>query len=101
MKEAEGIKRIEEIRKQIDSLDQELLKILKQRFGLVTKIGKIKAAFNLPVYQKTRWLYLLGEHVKRGETMGFEKNFIYELMRLIHKESMRLQKIMKTKAKEQ
>ena len=43
------------LRKKIDSADLALLKALSARFRAVEKVGALKHAQGLPLYQKARW----------------------------------------------
>jgi len=45
---------IDDIRQEIDRLDDELLRIFNRRAGLALKIGEIKKELNLPIYDPTR-----------------------------------------------
>lgn len=86
-------KELGQLRKDIDKLDAELLKILKQRFALVKKIALIKHKHGLPLHQKGRWESLLSDRLKLSGKMQFDPTFILKLFKLIHTESKRIQKI--------
>lgn len=45
---------LRQLRKQIDSLDRELLHLLNQRAGLVLQIGSIKKRLGLPIFDGKR-----------------------------------------------
>jgi len=45
---------IDDIRREIDRLDDELLKIFNQRAGLALKIGELKKLLDLPIYDPSR-----------------------------------------------
>jgi len=50
----EGLRKIEELRKQIDEIDRQLVEILNERAGLALKIRELKAENNLPLYDPGR-----------------------------------------------
>ena len=45
---------LKDIRKEIDSLDQELIEIFAKRLALVKKVGEIKHQQSLPIYVPER-----------------------------------------------
>lgn len=45
---------MQEIRKQITDIDNEIIKLLEQRFELCKKVGEIKRANNLPILDEKR-----------------------------------------------
>ena len=45
---------IDELRQEIDRLDSELLRLINQRADFALKIGEIKKALGLPVYDPAR-----------------------------------------------
>lgn len=45
---------IDDIRREIDRLDDELLQIFNQRADLALKIGELKKEHNLPIYDPSR-----------------------------------------------
>jgi chorismate mutase/prephenate dehydratase len=47
-------KKLLELRKQIDSIDNELLKLLNRRMEIVRKVGELKNTSNAPVYRPER-----------------------------------------------
>jgi chorismate mutase len=93
------IEKIDQLREEIDVLDSELLTILKKRFKLVGKIAVQKQKLGIPFYQKKRWHAILEDRVKRGEKYHLHSDFIRALLKLIHTESVRLQRLQNTKGK--
>ncbi|HKI51225.1 MAG TPA: chorismate mutase, partial [Geothermobacteraceae bacterium] len=45
---------IDDIRLEIDRLDNELLQLFNQRAGLALKVGELKQRLNLPIYDPSR-----------------------------------------------
>jgi chorismate mutase/prephenate dehydratase len=41
-------------REKIENIDLEILKLLKERLSIVSKIGEIKKTNNIPIYNKER-----------------------------------------------
>ena len=47
-------KRILELRQQIDTLDEEIIQLLKKRMDFSKKVGKLKEKLDIPVEDKNR-----------------------------------------------
>jgi chorismate mutase len=86
---------IENIRKNIDYLDNELLDLIIERMRLTLQIGYHKKNMNLPVYQKNRWKQLLYKRIEKGKKQGLDRNFVKTIFKAIHNESMTKQKAVK------
>ncbi len=80
-----------DLRNRIDDVDQELLKILNQRFELIKEIGNYKRDNKVSIFQLKRYYDLLEGRVDTGEDMGLNKKMIQELFELIHKYSVMVQ----------
>lgn len=52
---------LEELRRQIDALDEQIVDLLNQRAKIVVEIGRIKAAQGVPVYSPDREKAVLGK----------------------------------------
>jgi len=52
---------LEELRRQIDALDEQIVDLLNQRARIVVEIGRIKAAQGVPVYSPDREKAVLGK----------------------------------------
>ncbi len=83
--------KIESYRQFIDSCDDNILKLLAQRFGAVSEIGKIKNDLDIPALQASRWNVVMNRCLEKGKELGLPESFITELMELIHKQSIDLQ----------
>ena len=54
MTHEDAIHKLAECRDRIDALDVQLLELLNQRTRIVEEIGRIKEAFDLPIYEPKR-----------------------------------------------
>ncbi len=79
------------LRQQIDELDEQLLTLMGKRMRISQEIGTYKKENNMPVLQSNRYTEILEERGKIGEELGLEKDFVKEIMEIIHKESVKLQ----------
>lgn len=82
-------------RQKIDSLDNQLLKIIGLREQIVKEVGVYKAKNNVPALQAARFQQILEKNIALGKQMGLSAEFITELMNAIHKESLRIEEEVK------
>ena len=78
-------------RNQIDVIDEKVISYLSKRMKIVQKIGKFKKDQNISTFDKNRWQKVLNTNIKKGEALGLSKEFIKNLLHLIHKYSRRIQ----------
>jgi chorismate mutase len=91
---------IEDIRSEIDRLDDELLKIFNHRAALALKIGAIKKESGLAVYDPEREKKIF--HRMKGENPGpLDNQAIVRLFERVIDESRRLERIMNFHGKEE
>ena len=83
---------IDEIRKEIDRLDNELLRIFNERASLALAIGEIKKAKGIPVYDPEREK-LIFDKVKGRNPGPLEDGAIVRLFERVIDESRRLERI--------
>ncbi|MDO4727724.1 MAG: bifunctional 3-deoxy-7-phosphoheptulonate synthase/chorismate mutase type II [Bacteroidota bacterium] len=79
------------LRTQIDQLDQKLLEVLVQRMILSSKIGEIKKEKNVAILQEKRWSQILNNMIENAKQKGLNQDFVEELFKLIHQESINCQ----------
>ncbi len=93
------MKRLKPLRKQIDQVDHEFFRLLKKRMQISKKILVVKVEHSLPIYQKARLAELLEERAKKGGKFGVSGTFTRKLFKLIHDESLTMQKRLAPKLK--
>ena len=71
---------LEELRKQIDALDRQLVELLSERARAAQMIGHLKAATQLPVYEPSREkvIYANVRAYNKGPLPDIELTHIYE-----------------------
>ena len=84
--------KLEALRLEIDSADRLLIQVLKHRFQAVKKVGTLKVAHELPLFQKERWNRLVEDRLKQAGRAKVDGDFMRSLLKLIHKEAMRIQR---------
>lgn len=85
-------KKLENLRKQIDDVDDNILTLLAKRMEVVRKIGKLKKENEFAVFDKDRWYKILKSKLVRSDSLGLSKILIKKFYNLIHKYSLEIQK---------
>ena len=83
---------LEGLRKQIDAIDVELLRLLRERMAVSEKIGELKARHNMTIFQPSRWQEVLENLIAEGISIGLHPDFVKVIAEEIHKESIKVQK---------
>ena len=76
------------LRAQIDVLDNQMLELLGKRMKVADGIGQLKKQKNVAVLQTKRWNEILGKMVLEGEEKGLSEEFILKMFKAIHQESI-------------
>lgn len=95
----EFVHNLQTLRNEIDEMDEELLHLLKKRIEVVEQIGDFKLKNNVTVFQLERWIEILKTRSNLAVELGISKEFIVEMMKTIHKESVRIQSELNKKHK--
>ncbi len=95
--EAEYTNAINNLRAQIDVVDNQIIELLGKRMIVSDGIGKLKKENNISVLQSKRWNEILGKMVLEGQDKGLSEEFVLKMFKAIHQESINHQeKIFKT-----
>ena len=86
--EAEFLRSLNNLRAQIDVIDNQLIEALGKRMKISDEIGKLKKQKNVSVFQSKRWNEILGKMVLEGEQKGLSEEFTLKLFKAIHQESI-------------
>ncbi len=79
------------LRKQIDEIDELLLTTLAKRMRISKEIGIYKKEHNMPVLQSGRYSDILENRAKQGQAMNLSPEFVTEIVKAIHEESVKVQ----------
>jgi len=79
------------LRAQIDTIDQNLLDTLGKRMSVAGQIGELKKANNIAVLQNKRWNEILGKMILEGQERELSEEFILRVFKAIHQESINKQ----------
>ncbi len=76
------------LRAQIDVVDNDIINLLGKRMVAADGIGALKKKKNVAVLQSKRWNEILGKMVLEGEEHGLSEEFILRMFKAIHQESI-------------
>ncbi len=81
------------LRRQIDSIDEQILELLAKRMRVSREIGIYKKEHNMPILQSPRYSEILENRSNMGAQMDLSTDFVKEMLKEIHEESVRQQMI--------
>lgn len=96
----EFITQLEKLRASIDKVDHNIFSWLTERMELVEQIGDYKRANEVTILQVERWNEIKKTRKELGRQLGLSEEFIMDLLRIIHKESIRKQTAVMNKISE-
>lgn len=82
---------LNDLRKQIDNLDDELMEVLSKRMRIAREIGVYKKEHNMTILQTSRYDQILNDRLAQGEHLGLSSEFMSRVLKSIHEESIRHQ----------
>jgi chorismate mutase len=86
-----------ELRRQIDGIDEQLLELLAKRMRISREIGIYKKEHNMPILQSPRYSEILEKRSNMGEQMELNTDFVKNILKNIHEESVQQQMIIMNK----
>ena len=79
---------LENLRAQINVVDDQLIELLGKRMDVADKIGALKKEQNVAILQSRRWNEILGNMVLEGNSKGLSEEFVLKMFKAIHQESI-------------
>ena len=86
--DVEFLEHIDDLRHQIDEIDNELLNLYGKRMQLSEDIGKYKKKNNIAILQSSRWNEILEHAIEKGREKGLSDGFVMQVLTAIHQESI-------------
>ncbi|MGN0187791.1 MAG: bifunctional 3-deoxy-7-phosphoheptulonate synthase/chorismate mutase type II [Paludibacteraceae bacterium] len=80
-----------DLRREIDTTDNELLELLAKRMRISAEIGTYKKEHGIAVLQTGRYNEILEKRITNGEKLGMSREFMRIILEAIHEESVRVQ----------
>jgi chorismate mutase len=85
-------KTLEELRIEINAVDDELVKILAKRLDIVREIGKFKKENNISPLDEKRWYEVLQRVLETAKKHNLSQNFIKKIYEEIHDVSLTIER---------
>lgn len=82
---------LQNLRNEIDILDDKLIEILARRMEVSRAIGSLKKLNGIPVIQNERYKKLVTDRAELASDAGLNPAFIKKILSVIHEESVKLQ----------
>ena len=82
---------LEELRVEIDQLDDKVMHIFDARMKVVEKIGVLKKENKITILQTVRWTDIVKSRLKFAKGKGMSEEFVMSVFKAIHQESINLQ----------
>jgi chorismate mutase len=89
---ASGVRQIEDYRRRIDQIDEQLMMLLNARSACAVEIGRIKRHVGMPVYQPEREKWIL-ERVARNNPGPLDSGAVRRVFERVIDESRRLERL--------
>lgn len=83
--------RINELRLEVDSLDEHIIELLGKRMEIARKMGFLKRKNNVSTLQPERWNEIIQSRVSMGNIQNLSGDFIFQLFQAIHEEAIQQQ----------
>jgi len=84
-------KDLDALREGIDTLDENIIELLAERFVIAAKIGNIKKNLDIDVVDSIREKALLDKLSEKAKSSGLREEFIHNLWAIVLKESHQMQ----------
>jgi len=82
---------LNEMRREIDEIDDRILNLLSKRMSVAREIGKFKMANNIPVLQPVRYDRMVTNRLAQALGLELDGEFIKLMLEAIHEESVKQQ----------
>ncbi len=87
-RDAAFLETLENLRHEIDELDDELFDLLARRMQVAERIAHYKRRNNISIFQPGRWTEIIRRSVAKGQKLGLSREFVEALLKAIHDESI-------------
>jgi chorismate mutase len=84
-------KPIEDIRKEFEAIDKQVLQLLAKRCEFSKAISSLKKVSGIDIIQPGIWQHQMQQRMKENELLGVDETFLQKIFSLIHAESVRIQ----------
>jgi len=85
------INRLDDFRKQIDLIDDQIVNLLNKRMIVVKKIGKWKRKKRIKPFDRVRWQKVLTDKIKKAKKLSINPELVEKIYRAIHEEALKVE----------
>jgi len=82
---------LHEIRQKIDVVDEQILRLLKDRFEIVEQVYDIKKKKGLPIKQMGRYQQMMITLSEKARILGVDQRVVHSVWEAIHDTSIKIQ----------
>ena len=82
---------LDNLRLQIDEIDDEIIALINSRMQIADSIGAYKKRNNMSILQTKRWSEILDRCMSKATELGLSTEFIANMLETIHQESINRQ----------
>jgi len=80
------------LRKQIDRIDNKIIRLLSKRLAIVNKVGECKKANNVKPLDNKRWKRVIDARKKIAYRNGINQQLVVDIWERIHEEALIMEK---------
>lgn len=92
-------KELNELRKEIDKIDNKIVELVAKRLSLVKEIAELKNKKNIEILDKNREAEIIKEKQKLAKKLNISPELVNEIFEEIIKNSIRIQEKIRNKNK--
>ncbi|MBK9107842.1 MAG: bifunctional 3-deoxy-7-phosphoheptulonate synthase/chorismate mutase type II [Saprospiraceae bacterium] len=92
--------KLNHIRREIDAVDSEIVRLLARRMLLAEDIGIQKKIRGVSIFQPDRWEQIVARLLEEGKILNLSEEFIFSLIEAIHIESIQHQSYQMNRSQE-
>jgi chorismate mutase len=82
---------LQNLRNEIDMIDDKLLENLARRMKIVEEIGKLKKEYHITILQAERSRHVFSDRMEKGDRLKMNRDFLKKILQAIHNEAIRIQ----------
>ena len=82
---------LDNLRKEINRIDEEILNLISKRMDVAESIGRYKKENNITILQPNRWKTIQENQLNLADKIGLSGKFVEKYLEVIHQESIRHQ----------
>jgi chorismate mutase len=79
------------MRQLIDSIDEELMRLLSRRMKTIQDIGDYKKVHHVTIFQPERWQEILETRIEWSKSLHLDERFVRKILMEIHKQGLQIQ----------